>query len=74
MERCEASREGRREASPETREHGRKFPSQDENPFPKAASFNLPGDSALGVEGTSGHTFPELFPPLAESPLLLHPE
>ena len=38
---------------------------KDENPDSKAASLNLPGDSALGVEGTSGHTFPDLFPPLA---------
>ena len=42
---------------------------KDEKPDSKAASLNLPGDSALGVEGTSGHTFPGLFPPLAESPL-----
>ena len=39
-----------------------------EGTSPKAARLNLPGDSALGVEGTSGHTFPELCPPLAESP------
>ena len=36
---------------------------KDENPDSKATSLNLPGDSALGVEGTSGHTFPGLFPP-----------
>ena len=42
---------------------------KDEKPNSSAASLNLPGDSALGVEGTSGHTFPDLFPPLAESPL-----
>ena len=61
----------RREASRETRDPVRLAKMEvisDENPFPKAASLNLPGDSALGVEGTSGHTLPELFPPLAESP------
>ena len=42
---------------------------KDEKPDSNAASLNLPGDSALGVEGTSGQTFPDLFPPLAESPL-----
>ena len=31
---------------------------KDEKPDSKATSLNLPGDSALGVEGTSGHTFP----------------
>ena len=36
---------------------------KDEKPDSKAASLNLPGDLALGVEGTSGHTFPGLFPP-----------
>ena len=44
-----------------------------ENPDSKAASLNLPGYSALGVEGTSGHTFPESPPPpLADSPLLCY--
>ena len=42
---------------------------KDENPDSKATSLNLPGDSALEVDGTSGQTFPDLFPPLAESPL-----
>ena len=27
----------------------------------------LPGESDLGADGTSGHTFPDLFPPLADS-------
>ena len=34
------------------------------------ASLNLPGETALGEDGTSGHTFPELFPPLADSPFV----
>ena len=48
---------------------------KDEKPDSKAANLDLPGDSALGVEGTSGQcpegaaAFPDLFPPLAESPL-----
>ena len=37
---------------------------KDEKPYSKAASHNLPGDSALGVEESSGHNFPGLFPPL----------
>ena len=41
----------------------------DENPDSRAASLNLPGETALGVDGTSGHTFPDLFP----SPLLIPP-
>ena len=36
---------------------------KDEKPDSKAASLNLPGESALGEDGTSGHTFPDLFPP-----------
>ena len=45
---------------------------KDENPDSKAVSLNLPGDSALEVDVTSGKTFPDLFPPpppLAESSL-----
>ena len=42
---------------------------KDEKPDSNPASLNLPEDSALGFEGTSGQTFPDLFPPLAESPL-----
>ena len=42
---------------------------KDEKSDSKAASLNLPGESALGEDGTSGHTFPDLFPPLADSPL-----
>ena len=48
---------------------------KDEKPDSKAANLDLPGDSALEVEGTSGQcpegavAFPDLFPPLAESPL-----
>ena len=56
---------GRREASREICEHGSYFRLKDENP---ASSLNLPRESALGVDGTSGHTFPDLFPPLADSP------
>ena len=41
---------------------------KDEKPASNAASLNLPGDSALGVEGTSGQTFPDLFPPLGRIP------
>ena len=41
----------------------------DKNPDSRAASLNLPGETALGVDVTSGHTFPDLFPPFAESPL-----
>ena len=41
---------------------------KDEKPDSSAANLNLPGDSALGVEGTSGHTFPDLFPPLSRIP------
>ena len=59
---------GRREASRETCEHGSYFRLKDENPASRAASLNLPGESALGEDGTSGHTFPDLFPPLADSP------
>ena len=36
---------------------------KDEKPDSKAASLNLPGESVLGEDGTSGHTFPDLFPP-----------
>ena len=48
---------------------------KDEKPVSRAASLNLPGDSALEVEGASGQcpegaaAFPDLLPPLAESPL-----
>ena len=48
---------------------------KDEKPDSNAASLDLPGDSALKVEGASGQcpgravTFPDLLPPLAESPL-----
>ena len=48
---------------------------KDEKPDSNAANLDLPGDSALAVEGTSGQcpegavAFPDLFPPLAESPL-----
>ena len=65
---------GRREASRETCEHGSYFRLKrevlllDENPASRAASLNLPGESALGEDGTSGHTFPDLFPPLPDSP------
>ena len=41
----------------------------DENPASRAASLNLPGESALGEDGTAAHTFPALFPPFADSPL-----
>ena len=36
---------------------------KDEKPDSNAASLNLPGDSALGVEGTSGQTFQICSPP-----------
>ena len=72
---------GRREASRETCEHGsylcikREVLLLDENPASRAASLNLPGESALGEDGTSGHTFPDLFPPpLSWFPLLLYSE
>ena len=42
---------------------------KDEKPASRAASLNLPGETALGVDGTSGHTFPDLFPPLYRFPL-----
>ena len=48
---------------------------KDEKPDSKAANLDLPGDSALEVEGASGQcpvraaAFPDLLPPLAESPL-----
>ena len=58
-----------REASREICEHGSYFRLKDENPASRAASLNLPGETALRVDGTSGHTFPDLFPPLADSPL-----
>ena len=61
---------GRREASREICEHGSYFRLKDANPASRAASLNLPGETALGVDGTSGHTFPDLFPPLADSPLV----
>ena len=54
---------GRREASREICEHGSYFSLKDENPASRAASLNLPGESALGEDGTYGHTFPDLFPP-----------
>ena len=59
---------GRREASREICEHGSYFRLKDENPASMAAGLNLPGELALGEDGTSGHTFPDLFPPLADSP------
>ena len=59
---------GRREASREICEHGSYFRLKDENPASRAVSLNLPGESALGEDGTSGHTFPDLFPPLADTP------
>ena len=43
---------------------------KDEKPDSNAASLDLPGDSALKVEGASGQcpgravTFPDLLPPL----------
>ena len=48
---------------------------KDEKPDSNAASLDLPGDSALEVEGVTGQcpegaaAFPDLLPPLAESPL-----
>ena len=42
---------------------------KDEKPDSNAASLNLPGDSALGVEGISGQTFLDLFPPPWPNPL-----
>ena len=45
------------------------FHLKDANLASRAASLNLPGETALGVNGTSGNTFPDLFRPLADSPL-----
>ena len=48
---------------------------KDEKPDSRAVNLDLPGDSALEVEGASGQcpvraaAFPDLLPPLAESPL-----
>ena len=48
---------------------------KDEKPDSRAANLDLPGDSALEVEGASEQcpvraaAFPDLLPPLAESPL-----
>ena len=48
---------------------------KDKKPDSRAANLDLPGDSALEVEGASGQcpvraaAFPDLLPPLAESPL-----
>ena len=48
---------------------------KEEKPVSRAANLDLPGDSALEVEGASGQcpvraaAFPDLLPPLAESPL-----
>ena len=47
---------------------------KDEKPVSRAASLNLPGDSALEVEGVSGQcpegaaAFPDLLPPLGRIP------
>ena len=48
---------------------------KDEKPVSRAASLNLPGDSALEVEGASGQcpegaaAFPDLLPPPWPNPL-----
>ena len=51
------------------------FARKDEKPDSRAANLDLPGDSALEVDGASGQcpvraaAFPDLLPPLAEEDL-----
>ena len=67
-ERREASREGCREASHETREQGGNFRPRTKTHFPRPRASTYREKTASGVERNIWYTFPELFPPLAESP------